>query len=91
MESQYAGLFGSRDDNGEPIERDDNRTERERFSDFWGWTHIVKKVAQTNRIKEDEKHDWSVIRLLNELAYLKDKNKLEQQEQRELELARRNR
>jgi len=48
-------------------------------------------VALSNRIKEDEIHDWSVIRLLNELAYLKDKNKLEQQEQRELELARRNR
>jgi hypothetical protein len=33
-------------------------------------------------------HEWGVIRLLNELAYLKDKNKMEAEE---IERQRRNR
>jgi hypothetical protein len=88
LESKYLGLFGKREDNDEPLERNNNGTERERFVDFWGWIHIIKEVAQANRITEDEVHEWGVIRLLNELAYLKDKNKMEAEE---LERQRRNR
>ena len=88
LEYKYSGLFGRGGSDEDDKQGDRNRTERERFVDFWGWIHIVKEVSQANRITEDDVHDWSVIRLLNELAYLKDKNKMEAEE---LERQRRNR
>ena len=88
LESKYLGLFGGGGSDEDDQQRNRNRTERERFVDFWGWIHIIKEVAQANRITEDHVHEWSVIRLLNELAYLKDKNKMEAEE---IERQRRNR
>lgn len=47
------------------------------FYSYWGWQITLDKMTQGDATKEDEILDWTVIKFLNKLSYLKDKHDFE--------------
>lgn len=76
MES-FRALFedSTPDDTGE-VKRDSPRS---RFSADYGWYHTISWVVDnTPNITEDQLCEWTAIRFLNRVQYLKHKAELEQ-------------
>ena len=46
------------------------------FLNFWGWYAVVDDITGGDPFKEDEVWSWGVVRFLNRLSYMKDKNEV---------------
>lgn len=44
------------------------------FRTRWGWYITIDELTNGDPFKETEVYGWSVIRFLNRLAYLKERN-----------------
>jgi hypothetical protein len=67
---RYSGLFHF--ESGEDDEGFEGGTG---FTEQWGWYINLKEVADFENITFEKAQELGVINFLNDLAYLKDKNK----------------
>jgi len=70
---QFTGLFEIRDegeDTGEPVEQTDGG-----FDQRYGWIYNTKRIADFEGVTMDEAYDLCVMQALNDLAYLKEKDR----------------
>ena len=76
LDGKYRGLFKST--GGNQTERAGNTgyDPRGDFLNFWGWYAVVDDVTGGDPFKEDEVWSWGVVRFLNRLSYMKDKNEV---------------
>jgi hypothetical protein len=78
LDKGYGGLYEQPEDNKRKdagITRNDIRRS---FYDYWGWEATIDEITMGQPWLEDEIYNWNVVRFLNKLAYMKDKNELEQ-------------
>ena len=72
LEFKYSGLFGGGGEDTEEQPRD----ESSEFRNYWGWYCLIDEITHGDALKEDEVYKWEVVRFLNRLCYIKDKNKM---------------
>lgn len=76
LDGKYRGLFKSAGGNQGTGTGDFTHDPRRDFIDFWGWYAVVDDVTGGDPFKEDEVWSWGVVRFLNRLSYMKDKNEV---------------
>ena len=69
----FTGLFEigvEGEDGGEPVEQVDDG-----FDSRYGWVYNTKRIADFENITVDQAYDLCVMQALNDLAYLKEKDR----------------
>lgn len=76
-DAQFGSLFAVNEDNKEPDGGNSPNAIRKEFYEYWGWIATVDEITMGQPWLEDEVYEWPYKRLLNRLAYMKDKNNME--------------
>lgn len=83
LNANYKNFFdgGSREDSDgskKGVENGDG------FADSWGWWSLVDALTNSRVDKWDQILDWEVIKALNVCCYYKDKQRMEDQQHRDM-------
>ena len=77
-DSEYGSLFNSDPDDSKQNEGNRTTDIRREFYEYWGWIATIDEVTYGQPWLEDEVYEWEYKRLLNRLAYMKDKGQMEE-------------
>ena len=79
---KYKYLFGERDADGDTEDEEDDfkstqEIESDSYNDKWGWYETLYNMTNGDLTKWDIILEWNVVRFLNTLSFIKDKQKRE--------------
>ena len=83
INAAYPALFGKRISE-ERSEQDGSGADTERFIEIFGWIHNAKMVAEHEGIPLEQVWNLGVIQFLNDLLYLKMKDKYDAEQLRKI-------
>lgn len=81
----YKSLFGEKDEGGDSEDEEDDRPDpieidNKSYIDRWGWYETLYNLTNGDLTKWDIVLEWNVVRFLNTLSFIKDKQKRERKQ-----------